>query len=92
MVRPALETIPFADIQRQRFHNVTAISTALGAGKPTVNLHKSPTIPLALIVELAYQLTPTSVRDTLCKLVVLHHILNCQILNHDGERFHAPIE
>ena len=76
--------VPFTDIQRQRFLDVTAIPTALTAGEPTVNFDKSTSVPFALIFELSYQLSPSGIRNTKCQLVVFDHVLNCQIFNYDG--------
>ena len=84
VMRPALGAVPFTNIQRQRLNDVTTISTALTAGEPTVNLNKGTSVPLALVVKLSNQLSPSCITNTECKLGIFHHILNCQILNNDG--------
>ena len=98
MARPTLEAVPFSDIQGQRIDDVTTMPTAFTAGEPTVNFNQRSPIPLALVIELTYQLSsgvgggsfprqtraPGSITDTECKLMVFHHILNGQILNYDG--------
>lgn len=68
MVRLTFRTVPLADIQGQRFHNVTAIPTAFRTREPTVNLNKGTSVPLALIFELPNQLAPGSITNTECKL------------------------
>ena len=84
MVCLTLGTIPLTDIQRQRLNDITTVSTAFTAGEPSVNLDKGTPVPLALVIELSHQLTPSSIRNRLSQRVVFHHIFNCQILNHDG--------
>jgi len=84
VMRSTFWTVPFPDIKRQFIDNVTAVSTALRTGKPSVNLHQCPTVPLALVFQLTNQFTPTSIGDRLCKLVILQHVFHGQIL--DGNR------
>ena len=77
----ALRTIPLPNIKRQFINNVTALSTALAARKPSVNLNQRPTIPLALIFQLTHQLSPACISNCLCQLMVLQHILHRQIFD-----------
>lgn len=92
VVRLTFGAIPFTDIQRQRFNDMSAGATALTARKPAVNLYQSTPYPLALIVKLAHQFAPSGVRNTLCKFGVLHHIQNFQVLNNHDLVFKAPVE
>ena len=57
MARPTLEAVPFSDIQGQRIDDVTTMPTAFTAGEPTVNFNQRSPIPLALVIELTYQLS-----------------------------------
>ena len=107
VMRLALGAIPFTDIQRQRFNNVTTMSTALTTWEPSVNPDQRASIPFAFVIELANQLTPSSIRNSRRQLVVLltkfygrqslpvnfalHHVFNRQILNNDGLVFKAPV-
>jgi hypothetical protein len=81
VVCPTFRAIPLSDIKRQFINNVTAVPTAFRTRKPTVNFYQCSTVPLALVLQLTNQLTPTSVGDVLSQLVVLHHILHRQVLD-----------
>jgi len=84
MVSATSWAIPFPNIKRQFIDNVTAVSTTLRAGEPSVNLNQRPTVPLALILQLTNQLRPTGISNCLSKFMVLHHALHCQVF--DGNR------
>jgi len=72
MVRPAPLAIPLPDIKRQLTRYVTAVSTALTAGEPTVNLYQCPTVPLAFVFQLPHQLRPTCISNGWGQVAVLH--------------------
>lgn len=81
VMRSTLWTIPFPNIKRQFIDNATAISTTFRTGKPTVNFNQRSTVPLALVLQLTNQLTPTGIGNGLCQFVVFHHILHYQVLD-----------
>ncbi|BAY52216.1 hypothetical protein NIES2134_101800 [Thermostichus vulcanus NIES-2134] len=83
MVRPTLRTVPFSDAQWQPLNNVTTLSTAFRTGKPLVNLHQCPTIPLGFVFQLPYQFAPSSITDGSSKLTVLDHVFHSQRLDYD---------
>ncbi len=84
MASPALRAIPSADIERQLFNDMSTMATSLRTRKPTVNLDKSATIPIALIFKLSNQFTPASITDSSRQFLILDHVLHSQILNGDG--------
>jgi peptidoglycan hydrolase-like protein with peptidoglycan-binding domain len=84
MVSFTLRAIPFPNIQRQLFNNVTKIATSLRTRKPSVNLDQSATIPITLVFKLSDQFAPTSIANGKGKFPILHHVLHSQILNGDG--------
>ncbi len=84
MVCPATGAVPVSNLQRQLIHDVTTMPTPLRTRKPSVNLDKATTIPVALIFELSDQLRPCSIADGLSQLPILDHILHSQIINGDG--------
>ncbi len=63
VVRPAVGAIPFPDIQRQLFNNVTAMPTALRTREPSVNLHQGSTVPKSFIFQLPHQFSPCCITD-----------------------------
>ncbi len=81
VVRPTFWTIPFPNIKRQFINNVTAVSTTFRAGKPSVNLHQCPTVPLAFVFQLTNHERPRSISNRLRQFVVFQHILHRQVFD-----------
>jgi len=81
MVCPTLWTVPLSNIKRQFIDNVTALSTAFRARKPSVNFNQRPTGPKALVLQLTNQLRPACISNSCTKFSVLQHILYSQVLD-----------
>ena len=84
MANRASRTIPLSYIQRHFIYYMPTTSAPFGGRKPSVNFNQLSSVPLAFVSKLADKFTPTSVRDNTRKFMVLDHILNRQVLNHDG--------
>src|SRR4028118_709902 len=84
IVCATIRAVPFTNIQRQFFNDVTALAASLRTRKPSVNLDQRATVPVTLVFKLPDQLTPTCVTDRKSKLPILDHILRSQIF--DGNR------
>ncbi len=84
MVNRTFRTIPLLDIQRHFIYDMPTISASFRARKPSVNFNQFSSIPLAFVSKLADKFAPTSVANMECQFMVLHHIFNRQVLNHDG--------
>lgn len=80
-MRPALRTSPLSNTQRQRFDDLSAVSTSFTTGKPLVYLDEGSAIPLAIVVQLVDELSPSTIGDVSGQLRVLHHVLDRQILD-----------
>jgi len=74
-------TVPLADIKGHFPHNIPAVGASFRTGEPSVNLEKSTTVPLALVLQLSDQLSPRAIVNSKGQLVILDQILHCQILN-----------
>ncbi len=59
MVYPTIRAVPFTNIQRQFFNDVTTLAASLRTRKPSVNLDQRATVPVTLVFKLPDQLTPT---------------------------------
>ena len=79
MVCATIRAVPFTNIQRQFFNDVTALAASLRTWKPSVNLDQGAAVPVTLVFKLPDQLTPTCVSDRKSKLPILDHILEGQI-------------
>lgn len=77
-------TSPLPNIERQLIDDMPAVSTALRARKPTVDLDQVAPIPCGFIGQLPDQFPPTRIANRASQLMVSHHILHCQVLNRDG--------
>src|SRR6266852_4861521 len=75
MLDAALGTCPGTDIKRQGVKHVTTVETTLRGRIPLVNLDERSPIPLSFVFELTHKLTPSHIRDSLRKCVVLDHVL-----------------
>lgn len=84
MARPTFRTVPLPNIQRHFIYNAIAVPALFGARKPLVNFNQFSSVPLTFVGKLTDKFTLRSITNTLCQLVVFHHIFDCQILNHDG--------
>ena len=59
MVCATIRAVPFTNIQRQFFNDVTTLAASLRTRKPSVNLDQGATVPVTLVFKLPDQLTPT---------------------------------
>ena len=58
-------------------------ATRLAGRVPAINLDQAAPIPLGLVFQLPHELAPTHISDGLGKGGMLHHVLDCQTLDHD---------
>jgi hypothetical protein len=80
MVRAAFGAIPFPDIKRQLFNDVTTLITPFRTRKPSVNLDKPATIPIALVFKVAQTVQENS-----------SSMLNAFVQGLQNTSIHSPI-
>src|SRR5712691_11704883 len=81
MLDAALGKCPGTDIKRQGVKHMTTVETTLRGRIPLVNLDERSPVPLSFVFELTHKLTPSHIRDSLRKCVVLYHILDLKTLD-----------
>ncbi len=74
---------PFAHIKREVFHDLLAIMTGFTGGIPTIDFDEGSSVPLALVVQLTNELTPSDITDSFCEAVIFDHVLDSQTLHAD---------
>src|SRR5579863_945208 len=57
------------------------IEALLRGGAPAINLYEGASVPAGLVLQLAHELSPTHIADTLGEAVVLEHVLDRQALD-----------
>ncbi len=73
---------PLAYIKWEVFDHMLAVMTRFTGGIPTVNYDEGSRVPLAFVLQLADELTPSHITDGFCQRVILDHVL-------DGQTLHA---
>lgn len=79
--RPALGAIPLPDIKPQFIELVTATATGLARWKPSINGNQSTSIPLAFVLQLPPNLSPSRIGNMPCESGVLNHIFYFQVFD-----------
>ena len=80
---PAMRASPFPSRKLQLFQDMSAGRTRFGRRKPGVNGNKPFSLFLRFVLQTSDELTPGCVPNGTCQVMVLHHVLNLQTLNHD---------
>src|SRR5215472_13764915 len=62
---------------------MTTGATRLAGRVPAINLDQAAPVPLGLVFQVPHELAPTHISDRLGKGGMLHHVLDCQALDHD---------
>ena len=75
--------LPRPGVQAQRREQMPARRAGFRRRIPAVDHHEVPPVPLALVLQLAAELTPPAVADGLGQPAVADHVLDGQVLDHD---------
>lgn len=79
----AVRAGPMSNLQTHLVANVSARGARLAGREPAVRLDKRFPFALALVFDEAGESAPSSVRDSLRQIGVLHHAFHIQILDND---------
>lgn len=77
----AFGALPLSDIKPQFIELMAATATCLARWKPTINGNQSTSVPLALVLQLPSNLSPSRVADRSRKPGVLNHVFDFQIFD-----------
>jgi hypothetical protein len=78
---PAIRTIPLSNTKRQLIDYKIAFPTLFTGWEKAIYFHQGATIPLAFILKLSNQFTPSCIRNVTGKGTVLNHVSESQVLN-----------
>ena len=79
----AMRASPFPSRKLQLFQDVSAGGTRLGRREPGVNGNEPFSLFLRFVLQTSDELTPSCVPNGTRQVMVLHHVLDSQALNHD---------
>ena len=83
MGSPAFRALPGSDVQAEFAENKAAMAAALARWEELVDLVDMTAVPGPFVDKLPYEFRPGSIGEGLGKAMVLHHVLNSQILGMD---------
>jgi hypothetical protein len=77
----AFWTLPLSDAQWQLIDYKTTVSASLTRWEKAIYLYQFSTVPLAFILKLSNQFSPSSITDATSKRTIFDHVSDSQILN-----------
>lgn len=76
-------TRPGANVQRHRVTHGAAVRAQFRGGEPAIYHDQPAAVPLGLVLQHGAEFTPRRVADSSCECMVLEHVSNGEVLDHD---------